>query len=381
MKSIILIPQLPTNLEMIKGGTHSALINLLSGLAKKKIQVRVISFSKEVNQTTIIEYSNNINIFYEKEGSLPFHSLNYFFNGPGILKKHMDSFQPDVIHFQTGNSFFFVKRKLKNEKNILLTIHGMSLEEAKRKIKITDKLKWYFNGIINEWTICKNIIHLSHFSKNRNRKSDYKHETIIHNAIDANFFEIPTKKSFTNKLLYVGVIDNNKNLLFLLKSLKTLLNQGVHYQLDVLGGFNTEEYKKIIHDYIQINKLEPYVNFKGWANRKQVIDSITENDILVVSSFHESLPMAIAEVMASARLVVSSNVGGISEMFTDKKSGFLFNLNNPELLPSLLKEISQNPLIFEKMALNARNEAFLKFHADTIAQQTIDFYTTITSNI
>jgi hypothetical protein len=87
MKVIIVVPSLPVKLNEIKGGMHAAVVYLLDGFKNKSIAVRVISFTRELKNRQFIQYAPNIEIVYEYEGSLPFHSLNYLCYGSTILKK------------------------------------------------------------------------------------------------------------------------------------------------------------------------------------------------------------------------------------------------------------------------------------------------------
>ena len=135
LRILIPVTQLPVEIDSIKGGVDSALINLLNGFAQCEIEVRVVSFSTEVSQETIKSFSEHIRIHYIPEGKFKFHLLNYWLNGPKLMRKQIDEFKPDLVHFQEGNSFFLIKPKEYPLSKTLITIHGFALEEAKRKKK------------------------------------------------------------------------------------------------------------------------------------------------------------------------------------------------------------------------------------------------------
>ena len=78
--------------------------------------------------------------------------------------------------------------------------------------------------------------------------------------------------------------------------------------------------------------------------------------------------------MAQGKVVLASNVGAISEMITDKTSGFLFEKNNVEQLCALLRQLFNNHTLMESVSLQARKEANEKFHPDLIALKTLEFY-------
>ena len=192
-KIIITVPQLPLNLESIKGGVHSALINLLNGFAQLPISIRVVSFSTEVKEEEIVSFSNSINIHYVPEGNSGSHLINYLKNGKKIMQKQIADFKPDLIHFQECNSFFLIKPFSFPKSKTLVTIHGFALEEAKRKKKLKDKITWLINGWLNPILMPKNIIHLSKFSTTKFNSKKVTLGVIISNAIK-NIFLISLKR-------------------------------------------------------------------------------------------------------------------------------------------------------------------------------------------
>jgi glycosyltransferase involved in cell wall biosynthesis len=337
----------------------------------------VVSFSNEVNVETIISFSKSIFIHYVPEGNSGSHLLNYLINGKKIMRKQITDFKPDLIHFQECNSFFLVTPFSFPNSKTLATIHGFALEEAKRKKKIKDKITWMINGWLNPLLMPNNIIHLSRFSTTKFNSKRVRQAVIIPNPIKNIFFDIPQKIKTDNRLLYLGVIDNNKNLLFTLELLSKLIEQKKYYNLDVLGGFGNDAYEKEIRNFIAEKDLTNYVHFHGWVNQSYVLKQLEQTDILIVSSKHESLPMAIAESMAAGKVVLASNVGGIPAMFENNLSGFLFDLNKIEFPLDLLSQLYNNNEIIKSISENARKLAFEKFHCKNVAKETINFYTQI----
>ncbi|MBC7536678.1 MAG: glycosyltransferase family 4 protein [Ferruginibacter sp.] len=373
MRIMILTPGLPLNLDNIRGGVHSAVSNLLKGFQNEDADVRVLSFSREVKEDTKIVISDRIEVHYVYEGPFPYHSMNYLLAGPKIVKKHIKDFKPDIIHFQEGSSFMFIRVKGLNKIKYLQTIHGMSFAEAKRKKKLKDKLTWYFNGVLQLSMLPRNVIHLSNFSVRLFSKRKIAHGAVIPNAIVQNYFDIPLKLNTSNTLLYMGIIDNNKNLLFLLQAMKDLLKAGKPFTLNVLGDFSNDMYKEIITTYIQENELEPYIKFQGWVSQPAVMKFIEHSDILVVSSKHESLPMVIAESMAAGKVVAASDVGGIPEMIEHNVNGYLFNLASPGELVNILERLYDNDEKIREISSRARASA-QKYNCNNVATKTLEFY-------
>ncbi len=377
MKVMILVPGLPLNIDDIKGGVHSAVINLLTGFQKKDIIVRLVSLNDDIKENTNLQFSKNIDIVYLNEGNYPFHSFNYFINGSSLIKKEIKKFNPDIIHFEEGNSFLLTKFFGLHKKPYLLTMHGMAFAESRAQKKISDKINLYFNGIIQSGFHPANIIHLSEYSLNLHPFSKKSQCCIISNAVNLSFFNVPPKKLMDNSLLYIGVINERKNLMFLLEALKNLLLQNIQYSLTVIGGFADDLYKQKVLNYIKENNLDNRVHLKGWVPQSVVKNYIAASDILVLPSKQETLPMVIAECMGAAKVVVASDVGGIGEMIDNGVTGYLFNNKNTLQLENILTNLYCNSDKLQKVSMKAREVAIIKYHCENIADKTISFYNEI----
>ena len=375
MRIIIIVPGFPLNPNDIKGGVHAAVSNLLHGFLSKDISVRVLSFNKEITSRQIINYSDSIEIVYEPEGPFPFHSLNYLFKGPSILKKNIREFNPDILHYQTGNTLLFTRLFGTYKRKSILTIHAFAFEELKTKTSVKDKLTFLFNGFINEMMPIRNIIYISESSKLKHFSKKIKSAALIPNALRPAYFNIPKSNGTNNHLLYIGVINNRKNLIHLLETLNQLQADNILFSLNVLGGFKDEDYEKQIGDYMLAHSsLNNNVFFRGWVNQSEAINFIENADILVIPSFQETLPMVIAETMAAGKVVVSSAVGGIPEMITNGENGFLFHLNEENALYNILKSLYNNNQLVIEMGSKAKEFASAGYHCNEVAEKTIHFY-------
>lgn len=377
MKVLLVVPGFPLDFRKIQGGVHSAVNNLLVGFSNAPVEVRVLSFNKELGAPFIKkQFSENVSIHYYRNWEIGLQIVSYLLHGAKTLRKEIQEFKPDLIHYEEGMAFLLMRVWGVYKVREVLTIHGIIFAEAKLKARFIDKCYWYLNGIIERILIPSNIIHLSNYSKGifeQNGIRPLKYE-IIPNSITDVFFKLPNKSTLDRRLLYIGVIDENKNLLYLLQCLNELKLRAVDYQLVVVGDFNSDTYKQIILEFIEVNQLGDRVKFTGWIGQKQVREQIQEADILVVSSKQESYPMVIAESMAAGKLVLASRVGGIPEMIDDKINGFLFSNDNTEHLIELLIQVNENPDLIRSIGEGARVKAAETFRTSVVANKTIAFY-------
>ncbi len=377
MKVLIVVARLPIATHQIKGGVHSAMMNLLDGFSKTDAHVRLLSLNDDIGQTQQVRFSNNIDIFYEPEGKLKFHLLNYLVNGSKILKKHLTEFKPDILHFQNGNSLYLTGLFAGKLPPRVITIHGNFLKEAFARDKFSEKIKWIVNGLINEALKASNIIFLSQISVDGYQPKKSEHYTIIPNAIKSNFFNIPMKEKMENKLLYIGIINKRKNLLLLIDTMQRLRDIGYDYTLEVIGGFENDEYKNLVMERVNKHPIEHQIKFSGWADQSTVMAAIQNSDCLVMTSYAETLPMVIAESMCAGKMVISSAVGGIPTQIKDKVNGYLFDLSQPEQLFNILSTLHNNTTTVTALSNKAREYAISCYESQSVAQKTLAFYHSI----
>jgi glycosyltransferase involved in cell wall biosynthesis len=108
-------------------------------------------------------------------------------------------------------------------------------------------------------------------------------------------------------LLFVGRLDYQKNLQLLLNSLKEISHE-LPWHLHVVGKdygvYDTEIYKQMLIDR-QISYYGELKNIRGF---------LTDADVLVQSSLFEGLPILLLEAKLNSLLVLSTDVGGCSEI-------------------------------------------------------------------
>lgn len=74
----------------------------------------------------------------------------------------------------------------------------------------------------------------------------------------------------------------------------------------------------------------PYCTFYGNVkDRNKMQDIYNKSDVLLLTSAYEGLPIAVMEMMAHGKVVVSTAVDGIPDYITDGENGFLIK-NDPE---------------------------------------------------
>ena len=110
---------------------------------------------------------------------------------------------------------------------------------------------------------------------------------------------------------------------------------------------------------IRQKNLEHHVRLAG--GRGDVADLLAAADAFLMSSISEGIPLTIIEAMAAELPVVSTAVGGIPEMITSERNGFLAPARQPAELARCLVSLAQSPSLRKKIGTAGRRTAEEQF--------------------
>ena len=92
------------------------------------------------------------------------------------------------------------------------------------------------------------------------------------------------------------------------------------------------------------------------------------------SRWYEAMPRTIIDAFAVGTPVVASNIGAMSDLVEDGKSGLFFKPGDPRDLATRVEWLFARPELMKQMRAFARAEYQLKFGADTNYGLLMDAY-------
>jgi glycosyltransferase involved in cell wall biosynthesis len=131
---------------------------------------------------------------------------------------------------------------------------------------------------------------------------------------------------------------------------------------NVFGVSKDEKYKRSILDMADADPLlKERVTYLGfWQDSREVI---AEADVMVCSSWFESLSMVALESMAMSRPIVSTRVGGPSETIIDGVTGYLVPPRDSRAIAERVVALLCNPPLRQRMGVQAREHVVEHFSA------------------
>ncbi len=124
--------------------------------------------------------------------------------------------------------------------------------------------------------------------------------------------------------------------------------------------FNRSDgYQKQLAAEVRILGLEPYVRFLG--QRNDVAAIMGALDLLVMNSRSEAFPLVALEGMAAGVPVLATAVGGLPELITHEKNGWLVPFGDEEKLVDGITTILERADLSTGFAMYARQHVTRNF--------------------
>ncbi|HVP07684.1 MAG TPA: glycosyltransferase family 4 protein, partial [Candidatus Acidoferrum sp.] len=115
-------------------------------------------------------------------------------------------------------------------------------------------------------------------------------------------------------------------------------------------------------------------NVKLLGFRSDVPELLRTMDLFVLSSISEGLPLAAVEAMAACRPVVATNVGGLSELVQDGRSGYLVPPADTNSLANRMIELLKDQSLRAHMGKAGREIATTTFSLETMVSSYQQLY-------
>ena len=316
------------NKENILIQTPKSLLNrLLTGYWRNK------NIIKDLN-------ANEINIYHGLSNELPF----------GLEKTSIKMVVTihDLIFMRYPDLFRSIDRKIYYHKS------KSACQRADRIIAVSQQTK---KDIIDFLNIPAEKIQVLYQGCNQAFQQQYPDNK---KKITITKYNIPERY-----LLYVGTIEERKNLLTLLKAIKELPNQ----KLVVIG--NGSAYKKRCDKFIQKNKLSKRVLFLNNLSIEEMASIYQSAEIMIYPSFFEGFGIPILEALFSKTPVITSKGGCFTE--TGGPHSRYINPSSCSDLKEAIIEIQNSVELQEKMKEKGFEYA-QKFTDKKIAKKLINIY-------
>ncbi|MGP1612022.1 MAG: glycosyltransferase family 4 protein [Catonella sp.] len=139
--------------------------------------------------------------------------------------------------------------------------------------------------------------------------------TLVGIGYNQNIFNVDGRRESgdVKRLLFTGKIAEKKGVMSLIKSLDKIDYAQNEVELTLVGGAGNEEELAIIKDLAE--KCKYKISFTGRLTPSEVAKKYRENDIFVLPSFFDAIPLVVIEALACGMKVVVTELPGVREFF------------------------------------------------------------------
>ncbi len=330
------------------GGYEKYLINLATGLNKKKFDIEVVCLSDKLDlKQNLIDHGCKIHVINPNFLRKPLTILR--------LRKLINSINPQVIH-SIGRSWYYgIPASIGI--NTKVVISSQSIPPWKGwTYKLLDKL------LFKNVSLCfANAKMVKEKTWNNTGMPPDKCK-IIYTGLNIDRFDADQQKDILNApssiitqiksnptLVVVARLEPIKSVHTIIKAQKTILKFYPNAQLWIVGTGSLEKELKKLTSTLNLTK-----NVHFWGNRSDVPAILAKSDIGMFSSLSEGLPATITEYMAARLPVISTNVGGISEQIINNVTGVFIPNNHPEDIVKAVCSILSDNKKMKEMGLAGR---------------------------
>lgn len=142
-------------------------------------------------------------------------------------------------------------------------------------------------------------------------------------------------------------------------------------------GILSTAYGNYLQHLIKKYDLSSHIHYAGLLNAEEMKKQFLAAEVFVSPSVIENSPNSVGEAMLLGMPIVSSNVGGVSDMLVHNEEGYLYQADAPYLLAYYIAEFFENQERENEFGENARNHAVKTHNKEENIQKLLQIYESI----
>jgi glycosyltransferase involved in cell wall biosynthesis len=159
----------------------------------------------------------------------------------------------------------------------------------------------------------------------------------------------------TKTILFAGTLSARKGYADLIKGFSKIAHKNRDWKIIFAGNGEIEKAKQIVKDL----KISDQIEFKGWVEGNIKESLFSEASIFCLPSYAEGFPMAVLDAWAYGLPVITTLVGGLSDVVIDGKNALVVNPGDhkdiSEALDSLINDANMRTKLSKESVYLSRN--------------------------
>lgn len=287
-------------------------------------------------------------------------------------------FKPDLIHFNDPCLMGIIAARLAGMPVLVMTYHTPEL-----------KPKYSLKGRLIKRIAFRHCGLYFIFIAERNREIGIKKDKLVRKRSSVIYYGLPPekfqqkydKKEVCQEFLLdgdcrivgnIGRLSYQKGQSYLIEAAALIIKQVKSVKFFLVGE---GELKLELKAQVKEKGLQDYFIFTG--HRTDIPRLLSAFEILVMPSLFEGLPFAAIEAAAMGIPVIAANVGGVSSLVIDGKTGLLIPPGDSQALAKAILWMLEHPKEVKEMGLAGQQYFAEWFTQEQMVKKTEELYESI----
>lgn len=339
-----------------EGGMLSREVKIYNELAKYFDKIYFLTYGGEGEKEYKNFLASNIKLLQNKRGTNLFF---YGFVAPFIHRKAMKN--ADILKTnQMLGSWTAVIAKLLFKKKLVVR-QGYQLSTFSKE---RGSIRRFFSTIIEffSYRTADKIIVTSQRDKDfivEKYTVNREKIVVIPNYVDTETFRPLGCERESGRIIFVGRLDEQKNLFSLIDAVK-----GLDIRLVLIGKGPLEDALK------KKTKEEGIENvvFAGVIPNEILPEELNKSEIFVLPSLYEGNPKTLLEAMACGLPVIGTNTVGIKDVVKHRENGYLCGTSTNSIEEAIM-EVMKDEELMENLGKNARKTIIENYSLKILAEK------------
>ncbi|WP_287564977.1 glycosyltransferase family 4 protein [Parabacteroides sp.] len=239
----------------------------------------------------------------------------------------------------------------------------------------------YFRKILYD---SQRVIFISHRYKDKTitlfhnviqRKHICQKSEVVFNGVNSSFLlNRVSRKTFPflyGRIVYVGAINRNKNLLNVIKAIALLRKDGWNISYTIVGKGKRGEETGYLEQVERESHRNSWIKLLPEQSSEALIDIYRQSDIFAMCSFHETFGLVYAEALSQGIPIIYSEGEGFDGVFPEGEVGYHAIPSSPQDIANKLRLVLKN---YEEISRRVSALSLEQFDWDGVAQHYTALY-------
>lgn len=323
------------------------------------------------------------------------------------LKQVIDDFMPDVIHvFGTEGVFGLIQEEI----NIPVVIHLQGLVNpilnAYYPVGFSDSnfiynKKYFLDNLLGKGPVFtkRRFKHIAKREEHILQKAKYVMGRTKWDKLVSQFFNSDVSYFHIDEVLRpifykeINRKQTNNDNLIILSTLSPTIYKGIDlvfktaqllsqtptikFKWQIIGLDINDKLLKEIERSLKLNHSSLNIEFLGKLKPEEIRMKMINSDVFVHPSYIDNSPNSVCEAQILGLPVIATNVGGVSSLVEDQKTGCLIPSNGVFELAHLLNTFFIDKQLLKTFGNNGKTVALKRHEKERIKSNLIDVYSEI----